>query len=217
MSRWLRGALSAALVIAVVAGASACTVAPGGGASATPTPTPIGTPSPTVEIQFADGDLLDPTQTASWADPLKGAAGYTVVTARDGNGSWSYKSDAIGCTIGYWEGPLTGLDPSSDDKALSDQLLAAQFGTTAEEIATYVQDDIAPFRTPSERVQTRAVPGADDQSGSTYLIAARAFGALGQGFVATLQCPAATNVGAVWTLLSSNPNAFELVFSPAQG
>ena len=75
-----------------------------------------------------------------------------------------------------------------------------------------MQDDVAPFRTPSELVQTRAVAGADSETATTYLVSARAFSALGEGFVATLRCPASMNVQAVWSLLSADPNAFELVF-----
>ncbi|MFH8250116.1 hypothetical protein ACH3VR_07105 [Microbacterium sp. B2969] len=215
MIGWIRGAFGAAVVIAVVAGATACTMSPTSTStpSASASPTPTGTASPTVEIKLADGDLLDPNQTAAWADPLKSAPGYTVDVVDDGSGSWSYTSDATGCTIGYWQGALTRLDASSDDSNLSDELLAAQFGTTTDQIAAFAKDDIAPFRTPSELVQTRAVAGADDESGTTYVIAARAFAALNQGFVASLRCPADTNVAAVWSLLSSTPNAFQIVFT----
>jgi len=213
--RTRRHGLLALLAIGLVATASGCTATPSPtppGSSASPAPTPSVSASPTVEITFDDGELLDPSQKAAWADPLAGAEGYSVVTTDDGDGSWSYKSDDTGCVIGYWHGAPTG-DAAAGDSALSDQLLAAQFATTADEISGFAKDDAAPFRTPSELVQTRAVAGADEEAGATYIVAARAFAALGQGFVATLQCPAKTNVADVWSLLSSGPNAFQLVFS----
>ncbi|QIG40456.1 hypothetical protein G5T42_14050 [Microbacterium sp. 4R-513] len=209
--------VTAAVVLALLGTLTGCTMALPPDSSATPipsaTPTASGSASPTVEITLQDGDLLDPSQTAVWADPLAGADGYSVLTADEGDGSWSYKSDRTGCIVGYWHGPLGDTSAGGDDSALSDELLAAQFGTTADEVAGFVQNDAAPFRTPSELVQTRAVAGADEETATTYLVAARAFSALGEGFVATLRCPATTNVQAMWSLLSSDPNAFQLVFS----
>ena len=210
MTRARTRGLAALLAVGALAALTGCTAAPA--PSASPAPTPSGSSSPTVQITFDDGELLDPSQSAAWADTLAGKKGYSVLTTDDGDGSWSYRSDETGCTIGYWHGTLTG-DASAGDSALSDQLLAAQFDTTAEQIAEFVKDDVAPLRTPSELVQTRAVAGADAEAGTTYIIAARAFAALGEGFVATLQCPAKTNVSAVWALLSSDPDAFELVFT----
>lgn len=210
MTRARTRGLAALLAAGVLIALTGCTAAPA--PSASPTPTPSGSSSPIVQITFHDGELLDPSQSAAWADTLAGAKGFSVLTTDDGDGSWSYRSDETGCTIGYWHGATTE-DAAAGDSALSDELLAAQFGTTPDEIAGFVKDDVAPFRTPSELVQTRAVAGADAAAGTTYIIAARAFAALGEGFVATLQCPAKTNVSAVWTLLSSDPDAFRIVFT----
>ncbi|TDN92671.1 hypothetical protein EV279_2198 [Microbacterium sp. BK668] len=201
-----------AVSVALLVSLSGCTVQPSPTPSAAE-PSPSSSEPPTVQISLDDGDLLDPAQTASWADPLDGAAGYTVVTADDGDGSWSYRSEATDCVVGYWHGALPDSGEGDGDAADSDLLLAAQFGTTAEEIASFARDDLAPFRTPSELVQTRAVAGADSETATTYLVAARAFAALDMGFVATLRCPSTTDVRDMWALLSSDPNAFQLVFS----
>lgn len=208
-----RGLAAAVLTAVVLAAGAGCTAEPPPTSTPTAPATPSPTSSPVVQITFDDGTLLDPSQAASWADPLADTDGYTVVTADDGDGSWSYRQDDTGCVIGYWHGDLAEADAAAGDSALSDELLAVQFGSPVGEIAPFVDDDIAPFRTPSQLVQTRAVAGADDHGGTTYIIAARAFAALGEGFVATLECPADTNVVDAWTLLSANPDTFELVFA----
>jgi hypothetical protein len=202
----------AGLVVISLALVAACTADP---PAVTSGPSP--TASAVVQIDFEDGELLDPAQSVSWADPLADLPGYTVLTSDEGDGSWSYTSDETQCTIGYWQGEVPASDTASGDEALSDELLATQFGVTADQIAEYVHDESAPFRTPSQLVQTRSAAGADDESATTYLIAARAFAALGTGFVATLECPADTNTSAVWSLLSADPGAFELVFSANGG
>ncbi len=198
-----------AAFLVLVTGCTAGPVASGAGSS----PSPTSDATPTVQITLDDGDLLDPSQEAAWADPLAGQVGYTVLTTDEGDGSWSYTAEDTGCTIGYWHGPLAETDAASGDSAASDALLAAQFGATPEELGAYADQNAGPFRTPSELVETRAVAGADADAGTTYLIAARAFTALGTGFVATLECPADKNVAVEWAKLGMVQHAFDLVFA----
>lgn len=209
MTRPARVTLVAGIVLVAVAALTACTAQ--SPATATPSASPL------AALTFEDGERLDPAQQVSWVDPFARAEGYTVLTENDGDGSWSYTSDDTGCVIGYYEGTLKDLDASAGDSALSDELLAAQFGSSADEIAEYAEDGTAPFQTPSQLVETRAVAGTDSDSGSTYVVAARAFAALGAGFVASLECPAARDVGSEWAALSSEDAAFALVFTADEG
>jgi hypothetical protein len=197
------------LIAAVISMSAACT-------AQTPTrPTPSA--SAAAPLTFDDGQRLDPAQKVVWADPFASSKGYTVHTKDHGDGSWSYKSDATGCIIGYYEGAPKNMDAAAGDSALSDGLLAAQFGSSAAEIAEYAEDGVAPFRTPSQPVETRAVVGTDAEAGTTYIVAARAFAALGTGFVASLECPAKLEVRTEWKKLNSGTGAFALVFTPTQG
>lgn len=208
-----RGPIVGGLAILMIAAVTGCTASSSPAPSSTPTPT--GTP--VAVLSFDDGARLDPTQKGAWADPFKAAEGYTVLTTDDGDGSWSYTSEATKCVIGYYAGTLEGMDVSAGDSALSDELLAAQFGSTAEDIAEFAKDGVAPFRTPTELVETRAVAGTDAESATTYIVAARAFAALNQGFVATLKCPAKVDIADEWATLNTDRGAFALVFSTAGG
>jgi hypothetical protein len=201
--------LAAGIALIAITGLTACTT------QSPSSPTPSG--SPLAALTFEDGERLDPAQAVSWADPFAGAEGYSVLTENEGDGSWSYTSDDTGCVIGYYEGTLDGLDASAGDSALSDELLAAQFGSTVEDIAGFAKDGVAPFRTPSQLVETRGVAGTDSESGTTYIVAARAFAALGTGFVATLECPVEMDVASEWATLNTDNGAFALVFSTSEG
>jgi hypothetical protein len=201
--------LAAGIVLFAVTALTGCTQQ----SPAIPTPSA----SPLAALTFDDGDRLDPAQQVSWVDPFAGADGYTVLTENDGDGSWSYTSDDTGCVIGYYEGTLKDLDASAGDSALSDELLAAQFGSTAEDIAGFAKDGVAPFRTPTQLVETRGVAGTDSASGTTYIVAARGFAALGTGFVASLECPAEMDVASEWATLNTDSGAFALVFAASEG
>jgi hypothetical protein len=197
------------LMAAVISLSTACT------AQTPAQPTPSSSAAP--PLTFDDGQRLDPAQKVVWADPFGHTEGYTVHTKDNGTGSWSYQSDETGCIIGYYEGTPKNMDAAAGDSALSDGLLAAQFGSSAADIAEYAEDGVAPFRTPSQAVETRAVVGTDSEAGTTYIVAARAFAALGTGFVATLECPATLDVRTEWKKLNTDTGAFALVFSAAAG
>ncbi len=168
-------------------------------------------------LSFEDGGRLDPAQQVAWADPFAGDEGYTVLTKNDGDGSWSYTSNATDCVIGYYEGTLEGMDPSAGDSALSDELLAAQFGSTAEDIARIRQGRHRALPHPRTARRDQSGCGHRFHPATTYIVAARAFAALNAGFVATLKCPAKVDVESEWAKLNSDTGAFALVFETAEG
>jgi hypothetical protein len=182
--------------------------------------TPTASPSPSATssadasadggISFAAGADLDPSWSAQWGDPFVGNADFTVYAPDDGNGAWSYEEAATGCILGYWQGTVDGLDAAGGDSGMSDQLLAIQFDADVSEISPYAGEDIA-FASFTGPIAARSVAGADDESGQTYIVAARAFGALGAGLVATLDCPTGIDVYTQWQTLDADPGAFTAV------
>jgi hypothetical protein len=186
-----------------------------GGQQESPTASPSRSPSASGDasaggITFEAGADLDPSWGAQWGDPFIGSADFTVYSPDDGKGSWSYQENATGCIIGYWQGAVDGLDASAGDSALSDKLLAIQFDAEVSDVASYAGDTVS-FSSFAGPIAARSVAGADKESGQTYIVAARAFGALGAGLVATLDCPEGLDVYAQWQTLAADPGAFTAV------
>ncbi|MCX6502110.1 MAG: hypothetical protein NT132_06865 [Microbacterium sp.] len=213
--------VTALLTTTTLAGCSVVDLLAGGkktaspSASATPTADPDtdAQADPDVAISFAAGADLDPSWSAQWGDPFLGSTDFSVYAADDGNGAWSYQENATGCILGYWQGRVDGLDTSGGDSDASDQLLAIQFDADVAEVAPYAADDIT-FASLSGPIAARSVAGADSENGLTYIVAARAFAALGAGLVATLDCPEAIDVYTQWASLQADPGAYTAVVGP---
>jgi hypothetical protein len=166
------------------------------------TPTPVASPSPEMtllDVSFEDGATLKAGEwDTAWLELLQGDPGFTVKSPDDGNGSFSYTDSATQCQIYFYQGSVTDLDMSQDDRTISDDFLATVLtetveGATREDVSAHAFDDAVGHFSESDAewgaVDTRTIWGTSSDGG-TWLHSARMFGALGAGVYVGITCPA---------------------------
>jgi hypothetical protein len=163
--------------------------------SASPTPTAATRTLP-AELSFEAGSVLsEGVWETGWAEILGNTAGFSVESPDDGNGSFSYVDDTTGCRISFYQGTVTDLDLTQDDRALSDDFLATMMnvatggGVTREDVAANAYDDVAGRYPDSGTVSTRTI-WLTGSEGETLLSSTRMFAALGGGVYIGILCPA---------------------------
>lgn len=115
--------------------------------------------------------------------------------------------DANQCKIDFYQGAVTDLDLSQDDRTLSDDMLATiasplTNGVTREDVATYAGDDAIPRFGPGT-VPVRTIwATADDKTG--WLVSARMFGSLGGGVIVWISCPPGQDASVEYQKLVDN-------------
>ncbi|MET0781396.1 MAG: hypothetical protein ABWZ16_07750 [Microbacterium sp.] len=160
-----------------------------------PSPTPEAASVERLELSFGGAeDLVEPHWAIGWADPFILDERFTVLEADDGNGSWSYTDLATTCEIHFYQGEVTDLDWSQDDRVVSDEMLAilAAGRPTDEEraqVAANAGDWAIPLESADGAVDLRVIGGAFPD-GSTVANGTRMFGALSGGVTVSLLCPA---------------------------
>ncbi|WP_076680498.1 hypothetical protein [Microbacterium sp. RU33B] len=189
-----RRRLAAASVLAAVLALAACTseadvVPPSEGAS--PTAGADGTLPPT-DLSFAAGaELVAGEWVPQWGDSFAADDGFTVGSADDGQGNWSYIQTATQCEISFSQGGLGGLDAAAGDAALSDELLARFLQATPAEVTPHTADDtLLQAVSGSASVDVRTVAGTSPDSGASWIMSARGFGSLDAGLLVGVVCPA---------------------------
>jgi hypothetical protein len=130
--------------------------------------------------------------TLQWTDPFVSNADYTVSAADDGNGSWAYTDTRTGCVATFYQGAITDLDPSLDDSAMSDAMLAIVLTSdgdtvTGDDVAQYAYDDFLPL-SPAGSVDTRTITSSSDD-GTSWLDTARMISSVGGGIYLGITCP----------------------------
>ncbi|MBD3941567.1 hypothetical protein IF188_07645 [Microbacterium sp. NEAU-LLC] len=165
-----------------------------------------------------DGEFDGATRTLQWTDPFMTDADYTVDTADDGNGSWSYVDNRTGCVAAFYQGTVTGLEASEGDSALTDEMLALVLTddsgeqATADDVAGWAHDDVLPLSTAGV-VDTRTVTSAG-ADGTTWLDTARMIGSVGGGIYLGVTCPSGQDATVQYGTLLSDGLAAAVVPIP---
>ncbi|MFT4212343.1 MAG: hypothetical protein QM626_10785 [Microbacterium sp.] len=208
MTRAVRRSLA---VIGV--GAGLVLLLTGCGSSSTGTTADLPTAAPLAsDLGFDAGSELTAGTIVQWSDPFASDDAFTAVAASEDGSSWGYTDSSTSCTLGFWQGDLDGVDTASGDSAASDALLAAETGTTVADIEDYVESDVADFVSGSSLISARSLLGADSERGTIYVVSARAFTVLGEGLIASLECPSGIDVLDQWQSYLENEGAFAAYF-----
>ena len=163
--------------------------------SPSPSPTAEAASEQRLELSFGGAEgLVEPQWGIGWADPFILDERFAVLEADDGNGSWSYTDLATTCEIHFYQGEVTDLDWSHDDRVVSDEMLAilAAGNPTDEEqaqVTANAGDWAIPLESDDGEVDLRVIGGAFPD-GSTAANGTRMFGALSGGITVSLVCPA---------------------------
>lgn len=162
--------------------------------SKSPTPTPTETSASSGDLSFDDGGGDLTVSALDWGDPFQNDPGFSVLSPDDGNGSWSYVDNETQCRLVFYQGAVTDLDFSADDRTITDQFLtimlsARMEGVTQEDVTANAFDDSIwqPDRDSTVAVRTIWGTGAD---GSSWMGSARMLGTLGGGVHIDITCPA---------------------------
>jgi len=159
-----------------------------------PSPQTVALPA---DLSFEAGSELELGDwETGWAESLGSTVGFSVESPDDGNGSFAYADDATGCRLSFYQGTITDLDMTKDDRTISDELLTIWMtnngGLTPEQVAANAYDDVAAQYPGEGTVATRTIWGTGADGGS-LLVSARVFGALGGGVSVTILCPSGTD------------------------
>ncbi|WP_349723569.1 hypothetical protein [Microbacterium sp. KR10-403] len=209
-----------ALLLTAVLGAvalSGCSVI----AADDPTPTPASTPSPSATITLADdfpfdaASGLDSSSTIQWADTMGGADGFTVASADDGNGRWSYQQTSSQCIIGFWQTKVDDLDLTQDERTLSDTMLAQEYGTSdVASVTKYAYDDALPTQSSGNgTVRVRSVVSTNSKNGASSIVSARVFRSVKVGLLTSVDCPDGFSAAQVRDQLA--PTGIRMIIRPA--
>lgn len=162
--------------------------------ASTPAPMPDESPSissdddlPTT-MSFDDGGSLPATAYIQWGDGLLTDDGWEIASPDDGNGNWSYATVDGSCTAHFWQG-LIGDDilVAGDDSATSDAVIATVLGGTPDDITPNATTGSFSYQIGgNDTVENRQVVGQD--TGRSWIIAARAFSAVGVGLYVIADC-----------------------------
>jgi hypothetical protein len=149
-----------------------------------------GSPLP-ADLTFAAGADLEPSTAGQWGDAMMADDDFAIAASDDGNGLWSYTHVPTQCVVAFWQGDVSSLGVTDDDRALSDEVLAFYFQATADEITPYAVDEQLPLHLGGTGTfDVRSVMGTNSESGSSYLVSGRGFGAFAGGYVVDVSCPA---------------------------
>lgn len=160
-------------------------------------------PTPTVEPASDEGlvltfgsaeQLIDPRWGVEWTDPYLTDEGFAVLAPDDGEGSWSYTDLSSSCELSFYQGEVSDLDWSADDRVVSDQMLAylATGNPTPDDLTAVAANavDVPLVLEPYDgQVEMRVIAGSFPD-GRSAVQASRMFGALGAGITFSLVCPA---------------------------
>ncbi|WP_334152662.1 hypothetical protein [Microbacterium sp.] len=141
-------------------------------------------------LGFAEGAELPTTAYIEWGDGLMTDDGWVTESPDDGNGGWSYATADGSCTAQFWQGRTSDVAVvAGDDSASSDAVLAVLLQSTAAEITPLATTGEFSYQVGgSGGVEHRQVVGAEGER--TWVMAARAFTAVGVGLYVIVDCSA---------------------------
>jgi hypothetical protein len=128
-----------------------------------------------------------------WGDNFPDSPGFSVLRPDEGDGSYSYADTTTQCQMFFYQGSVTDLDMTQDDRTISDDFLATVLtgtveGATREDVAAHAFDDLVAQYPGPGTASTRTIWGTGSDGG-TWLHAARMFGAVGGGVYIGITCP----------------------------
>ncbi len=161
----------------------------------TPSATPRTSPTPTLDLSFERAeDVLTATGSIEWVERMFVEEQFSVASADDGAGSWSYLNESTDCEIAFYQGQIFDLDKTQDDRTMSDWMIANiafQATPTAEDLAVIKAngvDDTIALVNDGGQVAVRVIEG-QAQDGGTIVIASRMIGIQSGGLTISIMCP----------------------------
>jgi hypothetical protein len=161
----------------------------------TPSATPRPSPTPTLDLSFEGAeDVVTATGSMEWIERMFVEEQFSVTSADDGAGSFSYLDESTDCEIAFYQGQIFDLDKTQDDRTMSDWMIANiafQATPTAENLALIKAngvDDTIPLVNDGGQVAVRVIEG-QTQDGGTLVLASRMIGIQGGGLTISVLCP----------------------------
>ena len=152
------------------------------------------------DITFSDGATFTSSNIAQFTDPFLGDSAWTVDSADDGNGNWSYKDPSGLCTVQFHQGAIEpALVVAGDDRATTDAMLASVLSSNAADLSTYLDDDTfaAGYAGDGSIVDTRSL-SSNNSDGSSTIFAARAFAGIPAGLYVAISCAPGGDIDSVY-------------------
>ncbi|MES2866663.1 hypothetical protein [Microbacterium profundi] len=179
--------------------------------SAPETITPVPTDEPVevvgdvpTTLSFEDGAALPSATRIEWGDGLMADDDWEIVAPDDGHGGWTYGRVDGTCTARFWQGYAADALAQGDDRASSDDLLAAILQTDAASVTAAAADGAFSYQVGGNTdVAHRQVTG--DQDGRTWVIAARSFTNSGAGVHLIVDCAGPDASSVMTEVIDSNP------------
>ncbi|WP_457098376.1 hypothetical protein [Microbacterium sp. P5_E9] len=168
-----------------------------GTASPAPDPTPTAAAPTTApsDLSFEAGSALaEGDWDMGWGDAFASDPTFSVLSPDGGDGYYSYTDLTTQCELYFFQGSVTDMDRSQNDRVISDDFLATMLlgtvdGATREDVTAHAYDDSV-FQHPGPgTAATRTIWGTSEGGGS-WLHSTRMFGALGAGVYVGINCPA---------------------------
>ena len=172
-----------------------------------PSATPRPSLTPTLDVSFEGvEDVVTATGSIEWIERMFVEEQFSVASADDGAGSWSYLDESTDCEIAFYQGQIFDLDKSQDDRTMSDWMIASlafQATPTAEDLELIKAngvDDTIPIVNDGGQVAVRVIAG-QAQDGGTLVLASRMIGIQGGGLTISIVCPDGSDASAEYLTL----------------
>ena len=123
-----------------------------------------------------------------WNDPFAADSRYSETVSDDANGYHAYVDGVTGCETILFAGGNEQLDPTADDRYLSDDLLAGVNDLSIDRVTRIAVDSGIPQPTPDGTIAARIVVG-EGADGSSAVTTARVIRSHRQGAFVNVMCP----------------------------
>jgi hypothetical protein len=157
------------------------------------------------DLTFDGGSDLAAGTLAQFADPFIIDSEWTVASADDGNGNWSYLDPSGLCTVSFHQGSL-GDEVSvtdGDDRATTADFLAVVLSTDASTIAGKAVDSTISYNFEGAGAVDTLLMQGTDTDGSNWKLAGRAFGELGSGLYVDVTCDEGGDLDSVYDTVTT--------------
>lgn len=166
-------------------------------------------------MSFEDGALLPSDAQLQWADSMFTNDEYVVKSEDNGQGAWSYTRIASGCDIAFWQGQMTDLANTPDDRQMTVELIAGVLQAPEEKVTEVaIQTEVDYQLSGAGGVDALMVGGENDDK-TSWILAARAFHTTSMSMFVTINCPAGTSAQDEFATVGAND--LGIVVVPAMG
>jgi hypothetical protein len=172
------------------------------------TQAPQMTPSPTADQEEATGipvdltfeagaDLNAATVRAEWWGSIESDPDFAVLSADDGNGSWSFTDVTNECRIIFYQGSLFDVEEGPDDRTTSMDVIARIRGPQNPDVTVSIVEEYGTEFPVAQSNDTGTVAfwglGGQEPGGPSFVDSARYFKALDKAQYVSVSCPASAN------------------------